>query len=752
MLQIKKLKGIEKVDTKKFALSLAAFLLCALGARTSLFGSANPYAVSLIAAALCAASPVFPAILLGAAAGLASCLPASLPDTLFALPAIITLLMLRSLRRKTGTVESMAVIGLQLLSLPFRSTTPYGYITGALEIAMACVLYFPFRQTFKILSGKEISLPGEETAASLILSLAFVLLGTSGLNADLFSFTLLLGCFFAMAFAFVGGPSIGAAAGAAIGAACAVVGGDILHIGYFTLFGLLSGIFRSFKRPGMTLSLVLCNLITLPLLSRFVFPLPELLFACAIVLLLPSRAWSAFRQLFDPALRNVKAGHDYGRIMQEAVQGRLSGCSRAFSHMADAVDPGMLQKKEIQALGEKLAAAVCSDCPRCNDCWSQNFTKTYVAFEELASLAFGSLSIEPHWLYRQCEKKEALFSFMKQAAGENDALSRKRELYESKALAARQLRHAGKLLDKLSREGPPNLFDSDLEQQLLERLGMEGIRLFSLTVKNQNGLTLELSLPGAHTEKALHVIQAVCGKNMEITDHHKKRRADYITVREERRYLLRCAAESAPAQNHKICGDSVSTLKLSDREQALILCDGMGNGEPASQDSLSTVKMLEDFLVAGYDPDFILDSVNRLLLLKNEENFTTVDLCMVNACTGHADFIKFGAAPSYIMCGDDIQLVCASTLPIGILDDVTPSRIRHTLSGSEYIFLMSDGITDCAGEQIYDWLRSLRTGDCKSMARQLLQKAQQNGAKDDLSVVVCNVLPKNEFISFFSLS
>ncbi|MGI6169254.1 MAG: SpoIIE family protein phosphatase [Christensenellales bacterium] len=749
MLQIKKLKSIEKTDVKKVGISLSIGLLCALCARTSLFGATNPYAVALIAAALSASSSGISAIILGTGVGLLSCLPASLPDTLFAFPAILALLMLRALRKKTGTLEAMAVILLQLLSLPFRSSTPYGYITGALEIAMACILYFPFRQTFKTLSGKEVALPGEESTISLVLSLAFALLGTAGLNSGFFSFSIFLACFFSMGFAILGGPASGAAAGAAMGVAVAAIGGDPLSIGYFSLFGLFAGVFRSFKRPGLTLSLILCNFVALLLLQRFVLPLPELLFACALILLLPPPVWAYFKQMFDPSLRNVKTGLDYGRIMQEAVQGRLSGCSRAFSHMADALDPTVLQKKEIQSLTEKLAAAVCTGCPRCDECWAQSFTKTYLAFEELSSLAFGSLSIEPHWLYQQCEKKDSLFSFLKQELGEGDALSRKRQLFESKALAARQLRHAGKLMDKLSQEGPPHLFDSDLEQQLAEAFALEGVRLFSLTVKNQNGLTLELSLPGIHSDKALPVIETVCGKKMEITDHHKKRRADFITVREERRFLLRSAGETAPADGRKVCGDSISVLNLSDHHQALILCDGMGNGEAAAAESSATVKMLEHFLVAGYDPDFILDSVNRLLLLKDEENYTTVDLCIISACNGHANFIKVGAAPSYIVCGDDVQRISASTLPIGILDDVAPSRIQRTLSGSEYIYLMSDGITDCAGEQIYDWLRSIRTGNCKSMAKQLIQKAQENGAQDDLSVIVCNLLPRNEFISFF---
>jgi stage II sporulation protein E len=184
--------------------------------------------------------------------------------------------------------------------------------------------------------------------------------------------------------------------------------------------------------------------------------------------------------------------------------------------------------------------------------------------------------------------------------------------------------------------------------------------------------------------------------------------------------VLTGIAQSAKGE---VSGDSHSFQGLKDGRYMLMLCDGMGSGEAARAESASTVSLMENFFQAGFDDTVVFDTINRLLLLKgDEEMFSAVDLCMLDLKTGDATFTKIGAESSYIFAGGDVRTVTPGSLPIGILDDVTPVSSRMTLYEGDMIVMVSDGVSSAIRTSASEWFADVPKENAQESADAILAK------------------------------
>ena len=128
----------------------------------------------------------------------------------------------------------------------------------------------------------------------------------------------------------------------------------------------------------------------------------------------------------------------------------------------------------------------------------------------------------------------------------------------------------------------------------------------------------------------------------------------------------------------------------------VLLCDGMGTGEPAAGLSADCVHLLGDLLRAGVAPLDALRILNGTYLLRGDGCFSTVDLLHIDLTSGEAELLKWGAAPSYLRCGDTVKKLGTASLPpgVGVGGDHAPERYRLSLRGGEMLVLVSDGAGD----------------------------------------------------------
>ncbi len=214
---------------------------------------------------------------------------------------------------------------------------------------------------------------------------------------------------------------------------------------------------------------------------------------------------------------------------------------------------------------------------------------------------------------------------------------------------------------------------------------------------------------------------------------------------DEPRYTVLSAVSRAVREDEKISGDNFSMEEYNQSQVVVMLADGMGSGEPACRDSQAVIEFMERFMEAGFQKEKAFSMVNGAIAAQNGCcNLTTLDVCAVNLLTGGAEFVKAGAAASYIKRGNWVDEVAADTLPLGSMDALCPITQSVRLADTDMLIMISDGISDAIEEEAAGRLREIISRspiqNPKEMADYLLRYAinsQGGRIRDDMTVLTC---------------
>ena len=137
-----------------------------------------------------------------------------------------------------------------------------------------------------------------------------------------------------------------------------------------------------------------------------------------------------------------------------------------------------------------------------------------------------------------------------------------------------------------------------------------------------------------------------------------------------------------------------------------------------------------------------------VLTINTDDNFSAIDIVVVNLQTMIADFIKIGAPYSFILSDESVKIIESSSLPLGILDDLSPSGCRADLKDGDTIITFTDGISDAfsSSTDLIDFIRTLDNKNPQLIADSILNKALQldgNIPKDDMTVLCVRIFAKN---------
>lgn len=208
----------------------------------------------------------------------------------------------------------------------------------------------------------------------------------------------------------------------------------------------------------------------------------------------------------------------------------------------------------------------------------------------------------------------------------------------------------------------------------------------------------------------------------------------------------------AKVASQGVSGDNQITFEISQSKVAIVLSDGMGVGLKAHTESNVTLRLLERMIKAGYDLSTAVSLINRLLMVRNKDDmFVTIDLVVVDLFTGQLEFVKVGAAPSFIKRGREVEIIHNHTLPVGVLSEVDVETDRRILKEGELLVMTTDGVLDAQRnvarkDEWMCWnLRRLQPSqDMASMAEEILYDSIEvaNGkVDDDMMVVVARIVP-----------
>ena len=196
-------------------------------------------------------------------------------------------------------------------------------------------------------------------------------------------------------------------------------------------------------------------------------------------------------------------------------------------------------------------------------------------------------------------------------------------------------------------------------------------------------------------------------------------------------------------KDESVSGDTVSFFETDGGYFYSVIADGMGSGKRAAASSRLSCVFLEKLLTAGTAKNVCLELLNNLLLSKNDETFSGIDLLEIDKLGSGAFFIKAGAAPSFILRKSRLYKISSETPPVGIIHSFSAESTRFSLEKGDLIFMVSDGVIRSEGDAL--WLSELininTDNEPALLAGELIERAREYGNLcDDASACVIRII------------
>lgn len=349
-------------------------------------------------------------------------------------------------------------------------------------------------------------------------------------------------------------------------------------------------------------------------------------------------------------------------------------------------------------------------------------------------------------------------------------LYRKR-LQESRGLLAEHLKEMAHIMASVARETCQ-----------YHPLGERRFRQITALLKDSGILLrefLELEHEDGHREISLTMCQAAIkrarfGETEYISTEDV---ADYLSVAMNRRL---CAARNTPAylaadfntyyfleeppfhlltgfaravkETEKVSGDNYSFFEAETGRLLVLLSDGVGSGETACRESARVIDMMERLVEAGFSKEPAVQMVNGAMAAAGQEQaMSTLDVCDIDLYTGSCEFVKVGAACTYIKRGRLVDRLSARNFPLGVFWQMTPEIHSRTLQSGDYVIMLSDGVLDALSEGIGEEalpeiIGRMEYSNPGEIANQLLAyalKQSRGRIRDDMTVLVTGIWDQN---------
>lgn len=189
-------------------------------------------------------------------------------------------------------------------------------------------------------------------------------------------------------------------------------------------------------------------------------------------------------------------------------------------------------------------------------------------------------------------------------------------------------------------------------------------------------------------------------------------------------------------------GDTLSFFETDKGYFYAVLADGMGSGKTAAATSRLSCVFLEKMLTAGTAKNVCIELLNNLLLSKNDETFSGIDLLEIDKLSSGAYFIKAGAAPSFVLRNNRFYKINSETPPVGIIPSFSAESTRFSLERGDIIIMASDGIVQSDSDAVWisELIMSQTDKEPALLSGKLIDRAKtENKRSDDMSVCVIRI-------------
>lgn len=649
--------------------------------------------------------------------------------------------------------------GLAVMSVSgFTSKNVVLYIIEALLGGTAA--YFISRTVIMINGTKSLGMLMPQEVACLVLSGCIGILALANITIGSLSIGRIFAVVVILFAARYGGIAGGAVSGISTGIVLGLSSSSFSFLGASYAFGgLMAGLFSSVGRIATAAAFIISNaVISMQTgdLTLVIQGLYEVMASTLIFIVLPKNSGKFITSVFTS-----KNSDEHCEGLRRSIIMRLDFASKALSDVSSDVDEVSEKLSRIitPTMDSVYSNAVENTCQRCGMrvfCWEHRDGVTLQSFEYVNEKLKENGSIKAEDFredFRQkcCRTAEmalAVNRFYKSYLASEAAT---RRVDEVRSVVAGQFCGLGDILGEMADEYENyEFFDNENSDRIclmLKSLGLVPIDV-SCHIDYMGRMTVEIEVADIDRKKIkraviMKEISSICGRKFDspsVTAAHGRCR---IVLCERPCFDVEIAASQHISGNGQLCGDHFRYFNDGMGRMIVVLSDGMGTGGRAAVDGGMAVSIMSKLIKAGLGFDCSLKVVNSALLVKSgDESLATLDVVSVDLYSGDTDFMKAGAALSFIRKERDMYRVETPSLPVGILSEIEFTYTEDTLNEGDIIVMVSDGAIATGEEWIEHIISSWEDKSMQQLADLIADEAtarRNDGHDDDITVIAMQI-------------
>ena len=612
--------------------------------------------------------------------------------------------------------------------------------------------------TIKAIDDKENI--ADDEGLSIIAIAAFSSAGAAFLYTGAIPLHIISTAYIFLTTGWVFGAGISASAGILTG--LALLSGGIINTNMFVVISVTSALSGALRGMGKVFTAVGCLALFCALSYWLnVFEVTEILgmaSACILFIISAEKARKTF------AAETVIKGGSYDGTRNYITE-RLTDCYKGIYALCESFLPtregNRKAEKETGELVDKVACIACENCPSCETCWNNSFYNTYqtlltlfAACEKKGQVDASDLpAVFRDYCIRQNEFTDAVNTTY---SGHRERLIWKMRLAESRQIAGEQMKTVADMMKSLAEEINNRAgFKENLEKILFYAIRKISSETERVIVEEGETGEYQVTVLMKNCEGDRELYEEVTDTVSSILGRKMKRRVQEqdgvckLSLCEKCNFKISAAAAMAIKDDEKISGDSYSFMELPKGGYMIALSDGMGSGKAAGEESRTVIELLEQFAESGLKMDTALKMINSVLVIgADEESFATLDMCYIDMYSGMAEFIKTGAAATFVIRDGMAKAIRSSSLPIGMLKYFDMDKSEYKLKKNDIILMLTDGAAEVIDRDgmsdmiLTELMENNKMKDPKDIADYVLESLKERSGfriQDDMTVVAARV-------------
>ncbi len=479
-----------------------------------------------------------------------------------------------------------------------------------------------------------------------------------------------------------------------------------------------------------------------------------------------------FSLLLESFLITPVADED-GKVLHGPGKRKLQESAEVFQRLAGCFGELPYKQTEFSSddrdrMSRQMEESFCTNCSKCLECWEKNYYDTMTTTSDLFAKLEAEGSVTPEAVKGRmstaCIRLRAYLNEMQQVFERaRTNLFWYNRLIENREAVAGQLVEMANMMTLVAEDiydvTPPE--DVSLQDKISRMLKQHhvAVRKISVSKKKDGKYELYITMYAKgnrciSTREIARHLSAVT--EIPMVPHKDSRRVlNYqpttIQFIQDTAFRILHGVARAVKPGQQVSGDNFTFVETDDGQAVACISDGMGSGVKACRESAVVIELLERFLEAGFCKETALKMINSTMVLTDgEPNCSTVDVCAVDLYEGVCDFLKLGAAATYIKRDHWVEFVQSTSLPVGVLHQVQYDSCSKKLFDGDFVVMVSDGVLEALGEKDMDakmesLLLKQDTVNPKEMANKLLSEVLAQCSycpTDDVTILVFGIWKK----------